>query len=191
MANRDKPKSRTASCLNSQRRIRQTSPDCGNPLYPTNAKRVESTLRPADTTRFNDSTFQRFNENHCFGRLWKVTERSPGGACGPPLVAKMLPIVADPLPQMLPFKFLPFNDVTDVTAFPTSYINTCPTFLVALRALAKGFPKKPPPFFLFAYGTCPFSFLIRFGLRLVKPGQAKSRLVKAFSKKNILFPPEP
>ena len=38
-------------------------------------------------------------------------------------IAKMLPAVADPLPQMLPFKLLPFNDVTDVTAFPTSYIN--------------------------------------------------------------------
>jgi hypothetical protein len=34
----------------------------------------------------------------------------------------MLPIVAVPLPQMLPFKLLPLNPVTDVTAFPTSYI---------------------------------------------------------------------
>ena len=35
----------------------------------------------------------------------------------------MLPIVADLLPKMLPFKLLTSNDVTDVTAFPTSYIN--------------------------------------------------------------------
>jgi hypothetical protein len=33
----------------------------------------------------------------------------------------MLPVVATPLPEMLPLKWLEINDVTDVTAFPTSY----------------------------------------------------------------------
>ncbi len=36
---------------------------------------------------------------------------------------QMLPIVATPLPKMLPFKFLPLSHVTDVATFPTSYIN--------------------------------------------------------------------
>jgi hypothetical protein len=45
-----------------------------------------------------------------------------------PPVAQMLPIVADALPKMLPFKLLLLNNVTDVTAFPTSYINhACPS----------------------------------------------------------------
>jgi hypothetical protein len=35
---------------------------------------------------------------------------------------EMLPIVADPLPKMLPFKPLTFNDVADVATFPTSYM---------------------------------------------------------------------
>jgi hypothetical protein len=43
-------------------------------------------------------------------------------AFGLPRRNRMLPIVADLLPQMLPFKPLPFSDVTDVTAFPTSYM---------------------------------------------------------------------
>ena len=102
--------------------------------------------------------------NSGFGRLRKVTERFPTGACRPPhqrsalqeskltlatkltqksnhsktrsdhffhrphlklihWVTQMLPTVAFPLPQMLPFKSLPLNSVTDVTAFPTSHIN--------------------------------------------------------------------
>jgi hypothetical protein len=39
---------------------------------------------------------------------------------------RMLPVVAVPLPQMLPFKLLPLNHVTDVTAFPTSYTQKSP-----------------------------------------------------------------
>ena len=36
--------------------------------------------------------------------------------------AQMLPVVATPLPKMLPFKSLTLNDVTDVADFPTTYI---------------------------------------------------------------------
>jgi hypothetical protein len=52
--------------------------------------------------------------------------------------AKMLPIVATLLPEMLPLKLLTINDVTDVTAFPTSHINhVCADLYVLYLAAPK------------------------------------------------------
>jgi hypothetical protein len=52
-------------------------------------------------------------------------------AYGLPRRDRMLPIVAVPLPQMLPFKLLQLNHVTDVTAFSTSYTERSPGRLPA------------------------------------------------------------
>jgi hypothetical protein len=62
---------------------------------------------------------------------------------------KMLPIVADPLPQMLPFKLLTSNDVTDVATFPTSYVET---------------PVGDLP-------SCPGVLVVKGASRLLKPGK--------------------
>jgi hypothetical protein len=67
----------------------------------------------------------------------------------------MLPVVATPLLQMLPFKSLTSNDVTDVATFPTSYINYAPSSILhplprrspALRTKAgQSFPSHSQPF---------------------------------------------
>ena len=71
-------------------------------------------------------------------------------------VCQMLPAVATLLPKMLPLKFLPFNSVTDVATFPTSYINDAPSLphLPVRGSLAVGVPS------------------------LLKPNEAYSRLLK-------------
>ena len=76
--------------------------------------------------------------------------------------AGLLPIVADLLPQMLPFKLLPFNDVTDVTGFSTSYTN---------YATHHGSPLRDE-------GGPAHRSLGEGGSTSVKLGQARSRPVK-------------